>query len=256
MVFKENLFKNKSYVITGASSGIGAHAALVLNELGAKIIAIGRDKNKLLAQKEQAKNPNDFITISKDLSKFENLDKWTLELAKEHGGFNGAVLAAGISITLGIKSPSYIEVTQKLFNINYFGNLQILKGLTDKRAKTKENTSFIWISSTASKKPGKGLSAYGASKAAINTTIKSIALEIAPKSRINSILPGFVNTPMVYDELEPQKIQYIDEIYPLGIGTTSNISSLICFLLSDGSSWITGQSITIDGGGGISNINL
>ncbi|MCV3410621.1 SDR family oxidoreductase [Campylobacter lari] len=252
MIFKENLFKDKSYVITGASSGIGAHVALMLNELGAKIIAIGRDENKLLAQKEQAKNPDDFITISKDLSNFENLDKWTLELAKEHGGFNGALLAAGISRTLGLKTFNYIKFGIEIFNTNYFGNLQILKGLLDNRSNLKANSSFIWISSTASIKPGKGMSLYGASKAAINTTVKSLALEIAPKARINSILPGFVDTPMVHQSMvvyNKNSLEVANNNYPLGLGKTKDISSLVCFLLSDDSSWITGQEIIIDGGG-------
>ncbi|MCV3467559.1 SDR family NAD(P)-dependent oxidoreductase [Campylobacter lari] len=246
MIFKEKLFKDKSYIITGASSGIGAHIALILNELDAKIIAIGRDENKLLAQKKQAKNPDNFITISKDLSKFEDLDKWTLKLSEEFGSFSGAVLAAGIAQTLGINSPYYINSAKEIFNINYFGNLQILKGLINKKAKTKDGASFIWISSTASKTPDKGLSAYGASKAAINTAIKSIALEIAPKFRINSILPGFIKTPMTKTNFNSE---FFENSYPLGIGKVENISPLVCFLLSDGSSWITGQEIIIDGGG-------
>ncbi|EPA1554864.1 SDR family NAD(P)-dependent oxidoreductase [Campylobacter lari] len=246
MIFKENLFKNKSFIITGASSGIGAHISLTLNKLGAKIIAIGRDKNKLLSQKKQAKNPDDFIIISKDLSNFENIDKWTLELAKEYEGFDGAVLAAGIAQPLGINSPYYTDSAKEIFNINYFGNLQILKGLINKKAKTKDEASFIWISSTASKTPGKGLSSYGASKAAINAAVKSIALEIAPKYRINSILPGFIKTPLTEIGFDSEPFE---NSYPLGIGKVENISPLVCFLLSNASSWITGQEIIIDGGG-------
>ncbi|HEC1758240.1 TPA: SDR family oxidoreductase [Campylobacter lari] len=250
-MFKENLFKDKSYVITGASSGIGAHAALMLNELGAKIIAIGRDENKLLAQKEQAKNPDNFITISKDLSNFENLDKWTLELAKEHGGFNGAILAAGISKAIGIKSQSYITIAKELFDINYFGNLQIVKGLVDNRAKTKKQSSFVWISSMASTKLGKGMSLYGASKAAVDISIKSLSLEIAPDFRINSICPGMVLTPMIHASSEltgKNLIEIANNSYPLGLGKVEDTSNLICFLLSSASKWITGQNIIIDGG--------
>ncbi|MCR2074846.1 SDR family NAD(P)-dependent oxidoreductase [Campylobacter lari] len=191
MVFKERLFENKNYTITSASSGIGAHISLVLNKLGVKIIAIGRDNNKLLSQKKQAENPDNFITISKDLSEFEDLDKWILKLSEKYGSFNETILAIGIAQPLGINSPYYTNNTKQIFNINYFGNLQILKGLISKKAKIKDETSFIWISSTTSKTSEKKLNTYGVSKAAINTTVKSITLEIAPKYRINSILPGF-----------------------------------------------------------------
>ncbi|AJD03834.1 short chain dehydrogenase/reductase [Campylobacter lari CCUG 22395] len=251
MIFKENLFKDKSYVITGASSGIGAHAALMLNELGAKIIAIGRDENKLSAQKEQAKNPDDFITISKDLSNFENLDKWALELAKEHGGFDGCLLSAGAVHTMPLSAPNFTNFGVKLFNVNYFGNLQILKGLADKRAKSKENSSFVWISSAAFTKPGVGLGNYAASKGAIVSAIKSFALEFAPKYRINAICPSIVSTPLLNHIKEVYGKDYTNTKstkYPLGIGITNDTSNLICFLLSDASRWITGQSIILDGG--------
>ncbi|MCV3458280.1 short-chain dehydrogenase/reductase [Campylobacter lari] len=251
MIFKENLFKDKSYVITGASSGIGAHAALMLNELGAKVIAIGRDENKLLTQKKQAKNSDNFITISKDLSNFEYLDKWTLELAKEHGEFNGAVLAAGVVDINPITTANFAGLGVKVFNINYFGNLQILKGLADKRAKSKENSSFIWISSIAFKLPGIGIANYAASKGAIVSAVKSFALEFAPKYRINAICPGFILTPMLDYTNSVIGKNYIDLVkdrYPLGIGTTNDTSNLICFLLSDASKWMTGQSIILDGG--------
>ena len=66
MIFKDECFKNKRFVITGASSGIGAHIALMLNTLGAEIIALGRDLQKLESQKSKAKNPSVFHIITKD----------------------------------------------------------------------------------------------------------------------------------------------------------------------------------------------
>lgn len=252
MIFKKNCFADKCFLITGASSGIGASIALSLNNLGAKIIAIGRDIKKLEIIKEKAKN--EFIILSKDISNIENLDKWSLNIAKEYGSIDGAVLSAGIQQIAPIQSVLSVENAIALFNINYFGNLQILKGLLDRRAKSKENASFVWISSNASIKAQKGLTNYSASKASINAAIKSIAIEIAPKYRINAISPGFIITPMVeswskvYDE---EYIKAIDKEYPLGIGSVDKINPLICFLLSEDSNWITGQNIIIDGGGSL-----
>ncbi|OCX43600.1 short-chain dehydrogenase [Campylobacter ornithocola] len=253
-MFKENLFKNKTFLVTGASSGIGADVALMLNELGAKIIAVARDEKKLLEQQKKVKNKDNFLIISKDLSLYQELDKWALKLSKDINGFDGAILSAGISLPLGLNAFDYIGVGIKTFNINYFANMQILKGLVDKRSKIKDEASFVLISSAASKKPGKGMSLYGASKAAIDTSIKSLALEFAPKYRINSILPGYVSTPMVQNNSQRsgRDLNAIQQFYPLGIGKVENISPLICFLLSKGSSWITGQNFVIDGGGGIS----
>ena len=124
----------------------------------------------------------------------------------------------------------------------------------DRRAKTKEGASFVWISSNASIKANKGLSNYSASKAAVNAAVKSIALEIAPKFRINAISPGFVKTEMiekwsqVYDE---EYIKAMAASYPLGLGQPIDITPLVCFLLSPMSRWVTGQNLVIDGGGSL-----
>lgn len=83
-----------------------------------------------------------------------------------------------------------------LFNINYFRNLQIIKILIDKRAKSANVASFIWIASNASVKAQKGLVNYSASKASVVACIKTLALEIAPRYRINVISPRFVLTEM------------------------------------------------------------
>ncbi|TKX32264.1 NAD(P)-dependent oxidoreductase [Campylobacter aviculae] len=249
-MFKENTFKDKNFLITGASSGIGAHIALTLNELGAKVVAIARDDQKLKYQKNQAKNPENFICISKDLSDYEKLDSWTLELCKEFGGFDGAVFSAGISENTSIRSIAYIQKAKKIFDINYFGNLQVLKGMVDRRAHSKEGSSFVWIASSAATVPQRGLCLYSASKAAIVASIKCIALEIAPKFRINSISPALVETPLIKNnDFMQNYIQMANETYPLGIGKVENITPMACFLLSEDSSWMTGQDVMITGGG-------
>lgn len=254
MIFKENYFLNNRFLITGASSGIGADIAIMLNNLGAEIIALGRDIKKLESKKKAAKNKDRFHIISKDISKIEGLDKWILNIAKQYGSFDGAVLSAGIQQTAPIQSVLSVEKARELFDINYFGNLQVIKGLIDKRAKSNNKASFIWISSNASIKAQKGLANYSASKAGINAAIKSIALEVAPKYRINAISPGFVLTEMieswksVYDR---EYISNIDMMYPLGIGKVEYITPLVIFLLSKDSAYITGQNIVIDGGGSL-----
>lgn len=254
MIFKENYFLNNRFLITGASSGIGADIAIMLNNLGAEIIALGRDIKKLESKKKAAKNKDRFHIISKDISKIEGLDKWILNIAKQYGSFDGAVLSAGIQQIAPIQSVLSVEKARELFDINYFGNLQVIKGLIDKRAKSNNKASFIWISSNASIKAQKGLANYSASKAGINAAIKSIALEVAPKYRINAISPGFVLTEMieswksVYDR---EYISNIDMMYPLGIGKVEYITPLVIFLLSKDSAYITGQNIVIDGGGSL-----
>ena len=217
-MFKQDCFSDKRFLITGASSGLGAAIALELNALGAEVVALARDSKKLESKREKALYKERFIPISKDISEYVSLDKWALNLAKEYGSFDGAVLS--------------VENATAIFNVNYFGNLQILKGLLDKRAKSADKASFVWISSNASVKAQKGLSSYSATKAGVNAAVKSIALEIAPKYRINAINPGFVKTEMIeswskiYDK---EYIEAMDNAYPLGIGEVGDITPLVCF---------------------------
>lgn len=238
MIFKEHCFANKLFLVTGASSGMGAHISKTLISLGAKVLGIGRSQEKLQQIQNSCINPQSFIVLPKDISQNEGLDKWVLELAKQYGSIDGAVLS--------------IESAKHLFETNYFGNLQVIKGLIDRRAKTPRGGSFVVLSSNSSIRAQKGLTNYSATKGALNTAIKSIALEIAPFFyRINAISPGFVMTEMIeewskiYDE---EYIQNIKKEYPLGIGNVEQITPLVCFLLSKDSSWITGQNIVIDGG--------
>lgn len=253
-MFQKDCFSDKRFLITGASSGIGAAIALELNALGAEIVAIARDSKKLESKRDLATYKERFIPISKDISEYVSLDKWALNLAKEYGSFDGAVLSAGLQQIAPISSVLSVESATAIFNVNYFGNLQILKGLLDKRAKSADKASFVWISSNASVKAQKGLSNYSATKAGVNAAVKSIALEIAPKYRINAISPGFVKTEMIeswskiYDK---EYIEAMDKAYPLGIGEVGDITPLVCFLLSESSRWITGQNIIIDGGGSL-----
>lgn len=253
-IFTPSYFEDKQFLISGASSGIGAYIALYLNALGAKILALGRDMIKLEKKQQEATHKDRFIPITKDIAQVEGLDKWALNLAREYGSFSGAVLSAGTQQTAPITSVLSVENARDVFATNYFGNLALLKGLLDKRAKSEQGASFVWISSNASIKAQKGLTSYAASKSAINTAIKSIALEIAPTYRINAVSPGFVHTEMIdswssiYDK---HYIESIDKAYPLGIGKVEYIAPLVGFLLSAESSWITGQNIVIDGGGSL-----
>ena len=252
MIFREKCFEGKQFVVTGASSGIGACISKTLVSLGARVLGVGRSEEKLQHIQNSCVCPQLFIALPKDISQNDGLDKWVLELTKQYGSINGAVLSAGFQQTAPISSVLSVESAKQLFETNYFGNLQIIKGLIDRRAKSPRGASFVVLSSNSSIKAQKGLANYSATKGALNTAIKSIALEIAPLSyRINAISPGFVMTEMieewskVYDE---QYIQNIKKEYPLGLGEVNQIAPLVCFLLSKDSSWITGQNIVIDGG--------
>lgn len=107
----------------------------------------------------------------------------------------------------------------------------------------------MYISSNLSNYGAKAMAAYGASKGGLDNMMKCLAVEMAPKVRLNSILPGAIHTPMTESIFaDSNVVDRMNQNYPLGIGQASHIADVAKFLLSDQSSWITGQQIVVDGG--------
>ena len=243
--------KNKNIVITGASSGIGRECAMKCSKSGANVLLLDRDtrgleevKYKIEIEKGKA------IIASIDLTDITNLDEVIYNYVIKYGKFNGLIHSAGIEKTLpvaNLKQDDYIEVLK----INTIAGFELCKILSKKKY-GNEGSSFVLISSITSMIGRAGLTAYSASKGAINSGIRPIALEIASKKmRVNAICPGTILTPLVLkflNSLSPDEREKRNAGYPLGLGECSDVANLALFLLSDEARWITGQSIVIDGG--------
>ena len=145
------------------------------------------------------------------------------------------------------KSETYEEV----FNTNFFSTVNVLRLLV-KQKRVRKNASVVFVSSIGgvfSFNPGNGV--YGSSKAALNSAMKFFARELAPKTiRVNSVNPGMVKTPFIgKGSITEEQMQQDCEKYPLKrYGEPTDIAFGIVYLLSDASSWVTGQSLVIDGG--------
>ncbi len=243
------------FLVTGATSGIGKGVALSLNNLGATVIAVGRNIDKLNILNDVVSKSENLILEEKDLSKSEGLDKWIFGLSKKYGKLKGLVLCAGIQQIIPLSSVLSVEKSKELFEINYFSNIQLSKGFCDRRANIGKSSSIVFLSSIASIRGNSGIVGYAASKGAINSAVKSLAIEVARLGiRVNAVLPGFVMTEMIESWQEVYTKEYIENMnksYPLGIGSVNDVVDPILFLLSDKSRWITGSEIVIDGGGSL-----
>lgn len=242
------------FLVTGATSGIGKGVTIALLEKGASVIAAGRSEKKLTLLHKEINNNK--LSIEKcDLSNSDLLDKWIINLSNKYGKLKGLVLAAGIQQITPISAPRSVEKSKKLFEINYFSNIQLAKGFCDRRVNRGKESSVVFLSSIASIRANKGIVSYAASKGAINSAVPSLALEASKQGiRVNAILPGFVITEMTQEWKDIYSEGYIEElnrVYPLGLGSLDDVVKPILFLLSDDSKWVTGTNLIVDGGGSL-----
>lgn len=238
--------EGKTILITGASSGIGRCACIQCSKMGARIIALGRDRNRLDLLMQELNEKED-ISISLDLRDQSELEKTMVELPL----LDGVCLCAGISSGSMIRFIKDSEISE-LLEVNFISNLKLIRALI-KNKKLANNGSIILISSIAAHNPSLGMALYSASKAALEALSQNLALELAPKKiRVNVIEPGIVLTEINNDRMKQignESFYKEQEKYPLGrFGNPKDIANGIMFLLSDGASWITGQNLIIDGG--------
>lgn len=241
--------KEQIFIVTGASSGLGEGVALLLNELGASVVGIARNEARLGAVKAKCKYPENMFLEIKDLSEdIEGLPNYIKELKNKYGKFSGMAYCAGISSLTPLQSLEYANM-QKMFDINYFAPVFMLKGLTDKRNNIGAGTSVVLVSSISALCSDKGHTEYAGAKAALCASARSIAREVASNQlRINCVLPSNIRTPMLstaddgYEESQKH-------LYPMGFGEPCDVANMIAFLLSDKAKWLTAQNYVIDCGG-------
>lgn len=239
-------FTGDNYVVTGASSGMGQDIAIELAKAGANILAIARNEGRLLALKEQY--PERISVASLDVCDFESMDRTLKEYVGEKGKLKGGVHAAGIDGMTPLRSFDR-NLAKQIMDISFWGGINLSQAVNKKRHSV-DGASTVLFSSIASITGEKCMFGYSASKAALNTAVKSIAKEIADSGkRINTILPGWVKTNMT--DKASEFVNISDSIFNqhlLGIGSPHDVTPLVLFLLSDSSKWITGTNIVIDGG--------
>lgn len=235
----------KTILITGASSGIGAETAIQCSKLGAKVIVTARNEERLSETMSQLEG-NGHQMILADLTNQSDVER----LVGEISAIQCLVLCAG----KGMTSPFPFSTREKydeIFDINFFAPVELLRLLVKKKKLGKES-SVVFVSSIGgveSFQVGNGV--YGASKAALNSTMRFCAKELAAKKiRVNSVNPGMVNTNLIQGGSISEEQHRLDmEKYPLKrYGEPEDIAYGIIFLLSEASSWITGHSLIIDGG--------
>ena len=236
---------DKKILVTGASSGIGRQVCISASAMGAQVILNGRNILQLEETFAHLKGTGHRI-ISADLLQQHEREKLAMEIST----LDGLVHCAGTVKPFPIKFLDQQKIDGTL-NLNFETPVLMMAALL-KQKKINKDASLVFLSSISGQHPHKGGATYGGSKAALESFVKVLALELyAQGVRANCISPGMVKTPM-YDqaatEMSNEEMDKHVARYPLGVGFPEDVANAAIFLLSSASRWITGINITLDGG--------
>lgn len=237
--------EGKTILVTGASSGIGQATAIECSKMGAHVIINGRNELRLQETFNALEGEGHRI-IGGDLTIEEELQK----VVSETGHIDGLVLSAGKPQTRPIPFCTRDDFNS-VFEINFFSSVELMRLLLKKKYLGKGG-SVVFVSSIGGTRSyGVGNGVYAASKSALDAIMKTTAKEFGPKNiRVNSVNPGMVNTKLIHGgNITEEQLEADQKTYPLQrYGEPQDIALGIVYLLSDASSWVTGQRLVIDGG--------
>ena len=240
--------KGKTVLITGASSGIGLATAIECSKLGASLIVTGRNKERLnsLYNRLDRSEGQQHKYLSLDLTSQDEIKN----LVNQVDGLSGIVFCAGKVLSRPAQLSSKGQIDD-IFGINFSAPVELLSSLYKKK-KLNKHSSVVAISALSGVGSFRSLnSLYGASKAALSAFMKFCALEFSSRDiRVNCVCPGMVDTPLIHNgAITEEQLKADEERYPMKrYGKPEDIAFMIIYLLSEASSWVTGQNFIIDGG--------
>lgn len=241
----------RTVLVTGASSGIGRETSIVLAELGARIVLVGRRREEL-ERTLGSLSPQDHRIEPFDLTDLDAIPAWTRGLAEAIGPIDDLVHSAGVHFTLPVRATASRQYTD-LMRVNVDAAFFLTKGFRQKGVRRMGGTSsIVFLSSVMGLIGQTGISAYSASKGALVAMAKSLALELAREGiRVNCVAPGVVRTRMAENAeqvLTREQYESIEAQHPLGTGTPRDVAYAIAYLLAETGRWVTGTTLVIDGG--------
>lgn len=247
-------FENKTYLVSGAASGLGLDICLKLIANGARVFAVDFDAAGLSKLATQIKDPEMLSTVECDITDEASVQSAVAKVGLTANSLDGLVNSAGI-----VKAKNFIDFNQqdfeRTFAVNVYGTFYLMKYSVPLLHKGN-NPRIVNFASMAGKIPGAYTAPYAASKAAVISLTRSAAVALGPKINVNSICPGIIETPM-WNELgsDLEKLGFPNHAEnraaqsPLRrAGKTEEVSDAALFLLSNAAQYITGEDLNISGG--------
>jgi NAD(P)-dependent dehydrogenase (short-subunit alcohol dehydrogenase family) len=243
---------SKNVIVTGASSGIGRATAERFLSEGATVTLVGRREGALQDIASRHSNGGKAFVIAADLSDEKQSERCIAEAIEMMRGLDVLVNAAGI-LKAGRIEDTSLELWDEMLNINLRSVFHLMRLAVPHLERSRGN--IVNVSSVTGPRSFPGVLAYCVSKAAVDQLTRCAALELAAKGiRVNEVNPGVVVTELhraggMNDEAYAAFLEHSKTTHPLGrVGRPEEIADLIYFLASDRAGWITGATVSIDGG--------
>jgi len=240
-------YKGKTAIVTGASKGIGFEISKQLSNAGAKVIMLARNIDDLRqAEKEIA---GDTEIFSADLSELPDIKRFVKYITENHSSIDFLISNVGTNIRNKTEDANEDEF-EFLFNTNLRSTYHLARLLLP-TLKKSANANIVFMSSVAGHTHLRTGALYAMTKAAINQLTKNLAVEWAEYNiRVNSIAPWYIATPLAKQVLSNKnyKNEVLSRTPANRIGKPEEVASTALFLCSTGAGYITGQTISVDGG--------
>lgn len=238
-------FERKVALITGAGTGIGLATAVMMAAHGASVVLVDIDRLALArAVDVLGVPPKRVLSIAADVSDAQACDHAVTQAAERFGGIDFLVHCAGVYPEATIADTTD-AAWQRLMGINLNGTFFLCRAA---QSQLRDGGAVVLLASLAAHRGSYAHAAYAATKGAILSFARSLALELAPRVRVNTVSPGIIQTAMTRD-LIGQKGEQLLAATPLGRhGTADDIAGTIAFLCSPLAAFVTGETLQVNGG--------